>query len=184
MDVLGRRGRLVPWRHFLQADACDVAGEVPRSRVEFADFHPPPYDAFMARPSGWLDRNRELAPFLLRMFVALVLVYGTYDNVASEARMLEFRDFLAANGFPMPLEMAYLSAYGQFVAGFLLIAGFLTRAAAVIVIVNFLVALVMVHLRLPWNANVAPLAMLTGGVFFLLYGAPRYSVDALLAARR
>jgi putative oxidoreductase len=142
------------------------------------------YDAFMASQAGWLDRNREIAPFLFRLFIAFVLIYGTYDNVASEARMHEFRDFLSANGFPMALEMAYLSAYGQFIAGLLLVVGFLTRAASLVVIVNFVVALVMVHLKLPWSANIAPLAMLVGGIFFLLYGAPRYSVDALLAARR
>lgn len=138
----------------------------------------------MARQAGWLDQNRELAPFLFRLFIAFVLIYGTYDNVASEARMHEFRDFLAGNGFPMPLQMAYLSAYGQFIAGLLLLVGFLTRPAAFVVIVNFMVAIVMVHLKLPWNANIAPLAMLVGGIFFLIYGAPRYSVDALLAARR
>lgn len=40
---------------------------------------------------------------------------------------------------------------------------------------------VMVHLRLLFNANIAPMAMLVGGVFFLIYGAPRYSFDGRLA---
>ena len=138
----------------------------------------------MAKNEGWLDRTREVAPLLFRLFVAFVLIYGTYDNVFDHARMLEFRDFLAANRFPMPLQSAWLSAYGQFVAGILLAAGCLTRLAAIVVTINFIVALVMVHLQSPFNVNIAPLAMLVGGVFFLIYGAPRYSVDARLAARR
>lgn len=123
-------------------------------------------------------RYREIAPLLLRLFLAFVLVYGTQDNVFSRERMLEFRDFLAANGFPYPLASAYLSAYAQFVTGILLGLGFLTRAAAFVVVVNFVVALLMVHVGQPFNANIAPLAMLVGGLFFVLYGAPRYSLDA------
>ena len=138
----------------------------------------------MARNENWLARNREVAPLLLRLFAAFVLIYGTYDNVFDQARMLEFRDFLAANRFPMPLQSAWLSAYGQFLAGILLAAGFLTRLAAVVVVINFIVALGMVHLRTPFNVNIAPLAMLVIGIFFLICGAPRFSVDARMAARR
>lgn len=129
-------------------------------------------------------RYRELAPLLLRLFLGVVLIYGTQDNVFSAARMLEFRDFLAQNGFPYPLACAYLSAYAQFVTGILLVVGLLTRLAAAVVVVNFVVALLMVHLRLPFTANIAPLAMLVDGLFFVLYGAPRYSLDAVRARSR
>ena len=130
------------------------------------------------------SRLRDAAVLLLRLFVGFVLVYGTQDNVLDGARMLEFRDFLASNGFPYPLASARLSAYAQFATGILLLAGLLTRPAAAVVAVNFVVALVMVHLRLPFSANIAPLAMLVGGLFFLLHGAPRWSLDAVLARRR
>jgi putative oxidoreductase len=125
-----------------------------------------------------LDRYRDLAPLLLRLFVAFVLVYGTQDNVFSAARMAEFGDFLAQNGFPYPTFCAHLSAWAQFVTGILLAIGLLTRWAAAVVVVNFVVALVMVHRTLPFSANIAPLAMLVGGIFFLLHGAPRWSLDA------
>jgi putative oxidoreductase len=130
------------------------------------------------------NRASDIAPLLLRLFVGLVLVYGTQDNVFSNARMLEFRDFLAANHFPYPLASAYVSAWAQFVCGVLLLIGFMTRPAAAVMVINFVVALLMVHLRLPFNANIAPLAMLVGSLFFVLYGAPRYSVDAWRAERR
>ena len=128
-------------------------------------------------------RYAAIAPLLLRLFVGFVLVYGTQDNIFDRAKMLEFRDFLASNGFPYPLASAHLSAYAQFLTGGLLLAGLFTRFAALVVVVNFLVALGMVHVGLPFNANIAPLAMLVGGIFFVLQGAPRYSVDALLARR-
>jgi putative oxidoreductase len=130
-----------------------------------------------------LDRLRELAPLLLRLFVAFVLVYGTQDNVLSTARMHEFRDFVAQNAFPYPLACAYLSVYAQLITGVLLALGLCTRLAAGAVSVHFVVALAMVHVGLPFNANIAPLAMLVGGLFFVLYGAPRYSLDAWRRAR-
>lgn len=127
--------------------------------------------------------NREIAPLLLRLFIAFVLIYGTADNVFDHARMLEFRDFVAKNGFPWPMLSATVSAYGQFIAGILLALGLFTRITSIVVIVNFIAALAMVHVGLPFNANIAPMAMLIAGVFFAIYGAPVYSVDAALARR-
>jgi putative oxidoreductase len=125
-----------------------------------------------------LARRREIAPLLFRLFIAFVLIYGTVDNIISRDRMMEFRDFLATHGFPWPMASARLSAWAQFLTGILLAIGLWTRLAAAIVTVNFVVAIAMVHVGLPFNANIAPLAMLVGGVFFVLYGAPRWSVDA------
>jgi putative oxidoreductase len=124
-----------------------------------------------------LERNRDWGPLILRVFIGFVLVYGTQDNVFHTARMLEFRDFLAGNGFPVPLLSAYVSAWAQFVCGLLIIVGFATRAAAAIMIVNFIVALLMVHTALPFSANIAPLSMLFGNVFLLLYGPGILSVE-------
>lgn len=126
-----------------------------------------------------LSRYSHWAPVILRMFIGFVLIYGTQDNVFSHERMLEFRDFLESNNFPWPLASAYLSVYAQFITGILLIGGLFTRYAAAIVVINFLVALFMVHLNLPFDANIAPMAMLVGGLFFVLYGAPQYSLDAV-----
>jgi putative oxidoreductase len=135
----------------------------------------------------WLspfDRYRDAGPLFLRLFVAFVLIYGTQDNVFDGTRMLEFRDFLAQHGFPRPLASAYLSAYAQFGAGVLIALGLLTRWASAVMVVNFAVALGMVHANLPFNLNIAPLAMLFGALFLLFSGAGRYSLDARLQRRR
>jgi putative oxidoreductase len=128
----------------------------------------------------YLDRFREGGPVLLRVFVGSVLIYGTQDNILYADRMVEFRDFLANHGFPYPLASAYLSVYAQFACGVLILLGLLTRWAAVIMIVNFLVALAMVHWGLPFDANIAPLSMLFGSLFLLFYGAGPISLDARL----
>jgi putative oxidoreductase len=127
-----------------------------------------------------MARYGHLAPVLLRLFTAFVLMYGTQDNVFHYGEMLKFRDFLAQHGFPFPLYAAYLSAYAQFGAGFLIALGFFTRFAAATMVINFIVALVMVHRALPFGSNIAPLAMLVNSLFFVMRGAPEMSVDALI----
>jgi len=72
-------------------------------------------------------------------------------------------------------EARYLSEPGPM--------GLFTRLTSIVVIINFIAALAMVHVGLPFNANIAPMAMLVGGIFFLIYGAPAYSLDARLARR-
>lgn len=124
-----------------------------------------------------LDRYREWGPVILRLFVAFVLIYGTQDNVFHRERMLEFKDFVEKNGFPAPLFSAYLSAYAQFICGILIGLGLLTRLAALVMVINFAAALVMVHWGLPFSANIAPLAMFFGSLFFFLYGPGRLSLD-------
>jgi hypothetical protein len=51
-------------------------------------------------------------------------------------------------------------------------------------VINFVVALVMVHRALPFGSNVAPLAMLVNSLFFVMRGAPEMSVDALIRRGR
>ena len=128
-----------------------------------------------------LAPKAELGTVVLRLFLAFVLVYGTQDNVFSHERMVEFRDFLARHRFPFPTASAYLSAWAQFTCGILIAVGALTRWAALVMVVNFAVALAMVHVGLPFQANIAPLAMFFGSVFLLLHGPGPDSFDARLA---
>ena len=61
--------------------------------------------------------------------------------------------------------------------------GLFTRAAGVVMAINFIVALLMVHRTLPFSANIAPLAMLVNALFFAIAGAPAYSLDSRRAGR-
>jgi|GEM_PF-2642124 len=95
----------------------------------------------LQRFNGSLARFTAYAPLPIRLLLGGHLVYGVQDNVLSYVRMLEFRDFLLQNGFPVPLLSAHLSVYAQLLAGLCCLAGAFTRAAAGLMIVNFLVAL-------------------------------------------
>lgn len=125
----------------------------------------------------WLEERRDLAPVFIRLFAGTFLVYMSQDNVLSCARMQEFAGFLGGHGFPFPLASAVLSVAAQFLSGLLFLAGAFVRGAALVMIVNFLVAIGMVHLALPFREALDPAAMLASALCLLFSGAGRLSVD-------
>ena len=130
------------------------------------------------------ERRRHWAPLFVRAFLATFLIYMTQDNVFSQARMLEFRDFLAARGTPQPLFAAHLSVYAQFTAGICFALGFLTRPAAAVMVVNFVVAIVIAHLGQSFRTWLEPVAMLSGSLALLFAGPGPLSLDGLLRSDR
>ncbi|HEX7313776.1 MAG TPA: DoxX family protein [Pyrinomonadaceae bacterium] len=133
---------------------------------------------------GFFERHREKGAFFVRLVVGFVLVYGTQDNVFSNARMVEFSDFLAARGVPFPLLAAHVSAYAQFVCGILYVLGLFVRPAALLMVINFVAALVIAHLDTPLDAARLALCMLFCSLFLLFNGAGALSLDEKLSRRR
>ncbi len=129
---------------------------------------------------GFFEKRREYGPLFVRLVVGFVLVYGTQDNVFSRERMLEFRDFLSARSVPYPLFAAHLSAYAQFVCGILYVLGLLVRPAALVMVINFVAALVIAHLGAPLDAARLALCMLFSSLFLLFHGAGKLSADSRL----
>jgi putative oxidoreductase len=128
----------------------------------------------------WFEKRKEYGMFFVRLIVGFHLIYGTQDNVFSSARMLEFRDFLAARGTPFPLFSAHLSVYAQFLCGILFILGAFIRPAAAIMIINFLCALLIAHRVGGYPPAALALVMLFSSIAFLIHGAGKPSIDSLL----
>jgi len=137
----------------------------------------------MLKPS-LLENYKEYGVIFIRLIVGFHLIYGTQDNVFSYARMEEFAGFLAARGVPVPLFSAFLSAYAQFVCGIFFILGAATRYAAVVMIINFVAALVIAHRGDAYPNTFPALVMLFAACFLLLHGAGKLSVDDALEGRR
>ncbi len=133
---------------------------------------------------GFFERHREKGAFFVRLVVGFVLVYGTQDNVFTHERMIEFRDFQAARRVPLPLFSAYLSAYAQFVCGILYVLGLFVRPAALVMVINFVAALLIAHLDAPLDAARLALCMLFSSLFLLFNGAGELSLDNYLSGRR
>jgi putative oxidoreductase len=129
---------------------------------------------------NWFEKRREFGMFFVRLVVGVHLIVGTADNVFSWARMLEFRDFLASRGVPFPLFGANLSVYAQLICGILFILGLFIRPAAVVMIVNFICALLIAHRVGGYQPASGALFMLFSSIAFLIHGAGR---PALFTAR-
>lgn len=118
----------------------------------------------------WFERRKEYGMFFVRLIVGFHLIYGTADNIFSWARMIEFRDFLAARGVPFPLVAAHVSAYAQFLCGILFILGLFIRPAAMVMIINFIAALVIAHRVGGYPPAALALMMLFSSIAFLIHG--------------
>jgi len=131
------------------------------------------------RIENYLDSKKHLGIFLLRIFVGARLLYGVIDNIISWERMIEFSNFLSNNGFPFPMANAIISVYVQFFCAILILLGYKIRYASFALVINFLVALIFVHIRAndTIEGMTAALAMLVGCLTFLFTGADKISLD-------
>lgn len=132
----------------------------------------------------FFNRRKDFGAFFIRLAIGTRLLYGVMDNILSWERMIEFSEFLAFHQFPFPLLAAATSVYIQFICGLLIMCGAFARMAAVVLILNFLVAIFGVHLHDTY-LNTFPAIMILSASFFLLFnGAGKLSVDSYLEKRR
>jgi putative oxidoreductase len=77
---------------------------------------------------------------------------------------------------------AYVSCYTEFIGGFLLIIGLLTRPAALALFINMLVAVIIVGTKSFFSGGGAyPFTLMICSLVILLIGPMAYSIDALLS---
>ena len=136
----------------------------------------------MFKPSH-LEKYKEYGVVFIRLIVGFHLIYGTQDNVFSYVRMEEFASFLSVRSVPFPLFSAFLSAYAQFICGFLFIVGLATRPAGAVMVINFIAALIIAHIGDTYQNMFPALMMLASACFFLLHGAGKLSIDSMLEKR-
>ena len=118
---------------------------------------------------------------ILRVFtgLALALAHGRGKVPPSD----RFVGMVEGFGFPAPEFFAWASGFAELGCGLLLAAGLLTRPAALLVALNMLVVVFFGHAGQSFGEREKPLLFLVIAVTFLLIGAGRYSVDALLRRR-
>lgn len=136
--------------------------------------------------AGGGNATADAGLLILRVVVGLsmALAHGLGKIPPSEG----FVGFVGSLGLPAPGLMAWMAGISEFVGGLLLVVGLLTRPAAFFVAGTMAVALFGAH----WNdlfgdgsfTNAEPaLLFFSVAVMFVLTGAGRYSLDALLSRR-
>ena len=131
----------------------------------------------------WLDKNKDAGVLLLRLFVGFRLIYGVQAAVFSWDTMLKVGNFFERFHFPFPVVCAAVSVYAQFASGILLLWGWNTRLAALLMVINFTVAWIMVD-RFGSVEDMTPaLAILFCSIVFLFQGAGKISLDNFSARK-
>lgn len=138
----------------------------------------------MVKLDSFFESRKDYGIIFLRLAIGWRLIDGSQDNVFSWDRMLEFRDFLDQHGTPFPLFSANISVYAQFLCGILYMIGLWIRPAAIVMIINFIAALIIAHIGLSFEQSFDAYVMLFGSVFFLFYGSGKISVDESLKNRK
>ncbi len=136
-----------------------------------------------------LRRGDSIAVALLRLYLGGFLIWGVWDNVVSAARMAEFQAFLTSLNCPWPALAAPLSVWTQLVVGALLILGLFTRWAAILLAVNFTVAVwLLSNLEAPADVIVremfGPMMCVLAGLVLATHGPGAVSIDARLLRQR
>ena len=125
---------------------------------------------------NWFERNKDVGLLILRLFIGIRLIYGVQDNILHWEQMKEFEAFLRQYQFPLPLASAIVSVYVQVLAGILFILGWKMRWGCILMVINFSVAIIMVHLGQSFEEMTTVLFMLITSIALLFTGAGRYSV--------
>jgi putative oxidoreductase len=119
---------------------------------------------------------------MLRIFagLALALAHGLGKVPPQEG----FIGWIASWGFPAPGVFAWLAGIAEFGGGILLAAGLLTRPAALLIVLHFVVVQVWGHAGDPFLERELALLFQFIALQFLVVGAGRYSADWWIGRRR
>src|SRR5271169_539739 len=86
----------------------------------------------------------------------------------------------------MPAWLGYVSAFAEFFGGILLVVGFLTRCAALAILINMLVAIFAVHFKHGFTGEgnyQFPLSLAAMSLALLFSGGGPVSIDAVTGHR-
>ena len=114
---------------------------------------------------------------ILRLVAGWRLLAGVWEYAVRLKPINEVEGFFTQLHLPFPLAGALLSVYAQFVCGILFIFGFWIRWAALIMIINFCIALIAAHLNDPITKSFPAWALLAISACLLVEGSGKFSLE-------
>jgi putative oxidoreductase len=91
---------------------------------------------------NFLNRLQPLALLVLRLALGTIMIAHGWQKIADHMQMITGM----VHGMGLPTFMAYLVVAAEFGGGILVLIGFLTRFAALAILIDMLVAILKVHL--------------------------------------
>jgi putative oxidoreductase len=146
----------------------------------------------MKRIIGWrfVQTNAPAATVIIRLMVGAVFLSEGIQKFLFPADLGAGR--FARIGLPSPEFLASWVGFWEIGAGLLLLAGFLTRFAAIIMIINMMVAIATTKIPMLVSSGFWTMAhesrtdysMLLGSVFLLIVGGGRWSLDGFIDLKK
>lgn len=130
----------------------------------------------------FLDRLQPLGLLALRLVLGAIMIAHGYPKVFGGLQ----HEAAFVRSLGMPAWLGYVSALGEFFGGILLIVGLLTRFAALVTLVDMLVAIFAVHFKHGFTAEgnyQFPLSLAVIAFALILSGGGPISIDAITGRR-
>jgi putative oxidoreductase len=128
----------------------------------------------------FIDLSEKLQPFaaiFIRLAFGYHLLQYSYGDVFQGTAGSGNQEMLSNSGVPFPYFMGWLYILTEFIGSISIIIGFKVRWFAFALVINFIVALYLVHLNKTYMQSFEAIQMLAVSLFFLFNGSGKLSVD-------
>ena len=103
----------------------------------------------MKKLNRFFETKTAYGVLFLRLVIGWRLIAGVWDHAIGSKPIAGVSDFFTQLHLPVPGISAVISVYSQFVCGILFILGWWTRPAAMLMIINFSIAIIAAHTNDP-----------------------------------
>ena len=130
-----------------------------------------------------LSRLASLAPLAVRIIVGIIMLAHGWQKLTEMGPGNFGGQMLAGLGVPLPVFMGYVVTFIEIIGGILLIIGFLSRLAALLLTIDLVVAVLLVKVNVGFLSGSSgtgaelDLALIAGFLVILFAGPGRLSVD-------
>lgn len=118
---------------------------------------------------------------ILRVFIGAAMMSHGFPKMFGG--LSGFTEFVASIGVPAPQVMAFLAAFSESFGALLLLLGLLTRPASFFIACTMAVAALGAHGADGFDAQEKAWLYFVPALFFLLKGAGKWSLDALISKK-
>lgn len=129
--------------------------------------------------NGYFEKRNDFGIIFLRVVAGWRLIAGVGDYAFGIKPISEVAVFFQQLHIPLPLLSATVSIYTQLVCSILFLIGLWIRPAALIMTVNFIVAILAAHTHDPIEESFAAWALLAMSVCLLFTGGGKLSLESI-----